>query len=221
MPRRPRYATGGYVFHVLNRSVARRTIFETDGDYLAFQKTMEEARQRVPMRLLSFIIMPNHWHMVLWPRDDGDLSEYMRWLSVTHTQRWHAFHETAGTGPLYQGRFKSFPVAEDDHFLALCRYVERNALRAGLVHRAEFWRWSSLWQRHNARGEVSLDAWPVPMPSHWLGYVNSIENERELAAVRLALRRGSPFGDNAWQRHSAERLGLQSTLTPLGRPRSN
>jgi putative transposase len=81
--------------------------------------------------------MPNHWHLVLWPRKKGELSEFMRWLTVTHTQRWHASHRTSGTGPLYQGRFKSFPIEDDDHLLAVVRYVERNALRAKLVARAE------------------------------------------------------------------------------------
>ena len=221
MPRRHRFATGGYVYHVLNRAVARQTIFETDGDYLAFQRTLAEARSHVPVRLLGYIIMPNHWHLVLWPVGDDDLSDYMHWLTVTHTHRWHAFHETSGTGPLYQGRFKSFSVQADEHFLTVCRYVERNPLRAGLVHRAEMWRWSSLWQRHNACGEVTLHAWPVPMPSVWLEYVNSVETEAELAAVRSCVRRGSPFGSSAWQRQTAARLGIESTLRPLGRPRKS
>ncbi|MEX2139877.1 MAG: transposase [Pirellulales bacterium] len=220
MPRRPRFATGGYVYHVLNRAVARRTIFEADGDYLAFERTLEEARRQVPMRLLAYTIMPNHWHLLIWPVGDDDLSEYMRWLSVTHTQRWHAFHETAGTGSLYQGRFKSFPVEEDEHFFTVCRYVERNALRAGLVSRAGMWRWSSLWQRNNLRGSVSLDAWPVPMPSNWIEYVNGVETEAELAAVRNALCRGSPFGGPSWRHTTATRLGLERTLRQIGRPRS-
>src|SRR5271154_2443491 len=85
------------------------------------------------MRLLAYCLMPNHFHVLLWPREDGDLSQFMRWLTVTHTQRWHAHHRTTGTGHLYQGRFKSFPVQSDEHFLTVCRYDERNALRANLI----------------------------------------------------------------------------------------
>jgi len=81
--------------------------------------------------------MPNHWHFLFWPRKDGELSEVMRLLSVTHTQRWHAHRHTAGTGPVYQGRFKSFPVQSDEHFLTVARYVERNPVRTNLVLRAE------------------------------------------------------------------------------------
>ena len=219
MPRRPRISTGGYVFHVLNRAVGRQQIFHTEGDYAAFQRILEEARQRVPMRLLSFCLMPNHWHLVLWPVGDDDLSEYMRWLTVTHTQRYHAYHETSGTGPVYQGRFKSFPVQEDDHFLTLCRYVERNPLRACLVQRAERWRWSSLWQVANERADVTLSAWPVPRPGDWVSYVNSIQSEAELESVRTSVTHSRPFGDSSWQLQTARRLGVMSTLRAEGRPR--
>ena len=130
MPRRRRVATGGYVFHVLNRATARERIFETDGDYVALDRVMVDTLERVPARLLSYCLMPNHWHLVLWPKRgaDNDLSEFMRRLTVTHTQRWHSAHGTAGTGPLYQGRFKSFPIQGDEHFLTVCRYVERLSL---------------------------------------------------------------------------------------------
>jgi len=131
MPRRPRATTGGTVYHVLNRAVGRATLFRKSLDYAAFEKVLRQARARVPMRVLAFCLMPNHWHLVVWPHADRDLSEFCRWLTVTHTQRWHAHHHTAGTGPLYQGRFKSFPIEEDEHYLTVCRYVERNALRAG------------------------------------------------------------------------------------------
>jgi putative transposase len=144
MPRRTRFATGGYVFHVLNRAVARHTIFATDTDYDAMQRTIEQARHEVPMRVLCYIVMPNHWHLILWPDEDHHLSSYMQWLTLTHTQRWHKAHDSVGSGPIYQGRFKSFAVETDDHLLRVCRYVERNALRANLVRSAENWRWKQL-----------------------------------------------------------------------------
>src|SRR5688572_18775236 len=147
MPRKPRVCPGGMVFHVMNRSVGRVTLFKTDADYAAFEAILAGAVQRFDMRLLAYCLMPNHFHQVLWPRRDGDVSQFMRWLTVTHSNRWHANHRTTGTGHLYQGRFKSFPVETDNHLLGLWRYVERNALRAGLVKRSRQWRWSSLWMR--------------------------------------------------------------------------
>src|SRR6185369_12635151 len=143
MPRRPRFAQAGYVFHVLNRGAGRQTLFETDSDYDAFAALIEQAKSQVAMRVLAFCVMPTHWHLVLWPESDDALSEYMRWLTVTHTQRWRARRGTAGTGPVYQGRLQSFPVQEDDHLWAVCRYAERNALRANLCTRAELWKWIS------------------------------------------------------------------------------
>jgi len=220
MPRRKRAATGGLVFHVLNRAVARDKIFRKQADFQAFENILHEARDWVPMRLLAYCVMPNHWHLVLWPRGDHDLSEYLRWLSVTHTKRWHSHYHSTGTGPLYQGRFKSFPVQSDDHFLTVCRYVERNALRANLVERAEAWRWSSLWHRVHGSTAATLDAWPVPVGSQWLAHVNRPETEAELKALRQSVIRGVPFGDERWQERTVKRLGLESTLRPRGRPRT-
>jgi putative transposase len=218
MPRRPRAASGGYVYHVLNRAVGRATLFDKPTDYLAFAKVLRQAQDWLPVRLLAYCVLPNHWHLVLWPAHDGDLSEHLRWLTVTHTQRWHAHRHTAGTGPLYQGRFKSFPVQEDDHLLTVCRYVERNALRAGLVARAEGWRWGSLYRRLHAGGPV-LDPGPLPLPAGWLEYVNAAQTASELAALRRSVVGGCPFGDEAWQVRTAHALGLQATLRRCGRRR--
>ncbi len=219
MPRRHRHATGGYVYHVLNRAVGRATIFETTKDYAAFEDVLEEARDQVMMRVLSFCLMPNHWHLVLWPVHDGDLSEYMRWLTNTHTRRWHLAHRSVGTGPLYQGRFKSFPIQDDEHFTTVCRYVERNALRGDLVGRAEDWRWSSLWHRLHRRKIVTLDQWPVPRGRKWIDFVNDPATEAELEALRRSVNRGTPFGTTVWQQRTAKRLGLESSLRDPGRPR--
>ncbi len=218
MPRRPRVATGGYVYHVLNRAVGRATLFKSDVDYAMFVQVLEQAAARVPMRLLAWCVMPNHWHLLLWPRRDGDLSAYLRWLTVTHTQRWHATHRTAGTGPLYQGRFKSFPVQDDAHYWQVCRYIERNPLRAKLVRRAELWPWSSLARRQKPSGAALSDG-PTPLPLGWLARVHQAESAAELQALRHSLQRGAPFGSPRWQTQTAKRLQLGSTLQPRGRPK--
>ena len=220
MPRRLRTATGGYVYHVLNRAVRRATLFRKDGDYAAFEAVLAEAPDFQPMRVLAYCLMPNHWHLVLWPKDDGDLSNYLRWVTVTHTQRYHAHYHTAGTGPLYQGRFKSFPVQEGDHMRTVCRYVERNALRAGLVRKAEAWRWSSLGRLVQGMPTPWLCDWPRGRPElqMWLKEVNRVETEGEMLALRRAVERCSPFGEEGWTERTAKRLGLESTLRPRGRP---
>jgi putative transposase len=209
------------IFHCLNRSVARMTLFEKDGDYEAFERVLEEAHARVPLRILDYTVMPNHWHLVVWPESDGDVSEFFQWLTVTHSMRWHAHYHTSGSGHLYQGRFKSFPVQDDEHLLMVLRYVERNPVRAGLVKRVERWRWGSAWRREqgDARSRALLSTWPMRRPRGWLDFVNQPQTEPELAAVRKSVARAAPFGDDAWVQSSAKRLGLTSTLRPRGRPR--
>ena len=221
MPRRLRFADGGYAYHVLNRGVGRRRLFGKDRDFEAFEEVLGEAKAGLPMRVLGWCVLSTHWHFVLWPRGDGELSEFMRWLTVTHTQRWHAAHRTAGTGPLYQGRFKSFPIQEDDHLGTVLRYVERNALRANLVKQAEAWRWSSLWHRVHGNEGGLVDDGPLALPRGWLKHVQSPQTEGELEALRRSVVRGTPFGDATWQERTAKELGLESTLRPRGRPRKS
>jgi REP-associated tyrosine transposase len=221
MPRRPRFATGGIAYHVLNRRVGRLPLFEKPGDYSAFEKVLSEAYERTNVRIAAYCLMPNHWHLLLWPRHDGELSEVMRWITVTHTQRWHAHRRSAGSGPVYQGRFKSFPVQTDEHFLTVARYVERNAMRAGLVERAEHWQWSSLWRLLREDGKPSgiLSQWPMGRPKDWVDFVNKSERESELEDLRSSAQRGRPFGREDWMVKIAKELGLEPTMNPRGRPK--
>ncbi len=223
MPRRPRLATGGVVYHVLNRRVGRLLLFSKPADYAGFEKILAEVHARTRIRIAAYCLMPTHWHLLLWPRHDGELSDVVRWITVTHTQRWHVHRRSSGTGPVYQGRFKSFPVQTDDHFLTVARYVERNALRASLVSRAEDWQWSSLWRRvqDDPRLAAWLSKWPVEQPRNWLRRVNQPETAGELEALRVSVNRGRPFGGDAWVVRIAKRFGLDSTLRPPGRPKGS
>ena len=224
------------MYHVLNRGNARQAIFEAAADYEMFLSVFSQAHQRVGMRTIGYCIMPNHWHLVLWPRSDGDLSEFMRWLTVTHTQRWHALHGTAGSGHLYQGRFKSFPVQSGrptaahrqagwievgDPVLSVLRYVQRNPLRAGLVTRAEHWPWGSLFASPADGGvpRPPLTAPPSGLLPDWLEYVNRPQNDKELEAIRRCIGRGAPFGQEEWIKRVAADWDMDSTLRPRGRPK--
>jgi putative transposase len=221
MGRPQRAAAGGYVYHVLNRANARMTIFEKDGDYQAFETVLAEAVERSATRLLAYCLMPNHWHLLVWPRQEGELSRFVGWLTLTHTQRWHAHRRSTGSGHVYQGRFKSFPIEEDEPFYRVARYVERNAARTNLAPRAEAWRWGSLfrWLRGSAEDKALLAAWPLPRKANWVDHVNHPLTEAELAAVRRSVQRGSPFGGSDWSERTIRRLGLESTLRPRGRPK--
>ncbi len=221
MGRPRRAAAGGLYYHVLNRANARMTIFEKDGDYEAFERILEEAVVRFGTRLLGWCLLPNHWHLLVRPAQDGELSRFMGWLTLTQTQRWHAHRRSTGHGHVYQGRFKSFPIQDDEHFLTVCRYVERNALRANLVKHAEHWFWGSLWHwsQGTARAKRILSPWPVRRSPDWIAHVNAAQTEAELDAIRRCVRRGSPLGDERWSARMVRRLGLESTLHPQGRPK--
>ena len=174
-----------------------------------------------PMRLVGYCVMPNHWHLVLWPRGDGDLAGFMQRLTVTHVRRWQEHRHAVGHGHVYQGRFKSFPIEQDEHLLTVLRYVERNALRAGLVDRAEAWRWGSLWRRREGSAEQrsALCKPPINLPRNWMARVNRPQSEAELEAMRRCVQRGQPYGGERWTKRVTERLGLASTFRKRGRPR--
>ncbi len=220
MPRPPRADEAGGLYHALNRGNARTTIFRKPADYQAFERILAEALERYDIQLFAFQLMSNHWHFVLRPNHDGEMSRFMRWVTATHTMRYHAHYHSSGQGHVYQGRFKSFPIQEDEHFFTVCRYVERNALRAGMVQRAEDWRWGSLWRwlQKTAPEPGLLSPWPIARLPRWLEHVNQPLTDRELAAVRKSAKRGCPFGEPSWIESSVKRLGLQSTLRPRGRP---
>lgn len=186
----------------------------------AFEKVIQETLEVRPMRLLAYCLMSNHWHMLLGPEHDGDLARFMQRLTITHVRRWVEYHQDQGNGHVYQGRYKSFPVQSDEHYLSVARYIERNALRAQLVQRAEEWRYGSLWRREQgtARQQAILSSWPVEMPRDWVPFVNEAQSEAEVEALRSCVRRGSPFGSHDWVVQVAASLGLQSTLRGRGRP---
>jgi putative transposase len=219
MPRTARSIEGGMIYHVLNRGNGRMRIFHKAGDFEAFEHVLAEGLDRYPVKLLTYCLMPNHWHLVVRPSTDEALGRYLGWVGVTHVRRHHEHYHTRGGGHLYQGRFKSFPVEEDDYFLALCRYVEANPLRAGLVKRAEQWQWSGLWRRAYGSGELQLSPWPLERPRNWLALVNHGMNEKQMEEIRTCIQRGRPLGSETWVRRTAVRLRLDFTLRGPGRPR--
>jgi putative transposase len=174
MPPSARVTSGGYFYHVVNRAIEGQRLFRSDVEYSAFLSLVRQAKQRCPTKLFAFCLLPNHWHLVLAPARDGDLSSFMKWLAITHTQRHRFATKTVGRGHLYQGKYKASRILGDAQFVAVCRYVERNALDAGLVVRAQDWPWCSLWNRVNLpTGGGLLDRWPMERPETWTEYVNA------------------------------------------------
>ena len=196
-------------------------MFGKKADYEAFLRVMVEANERHPIRILAYCVLSNHWQFVVWPEEDGQVTDFFRWLAHTHAIRWRVSHRTVGYGHVYQGRFKSFPVQDDRHLLAMLRYVEQNPLSAGLVERAQMWPWGSLWSRLNGENAIKavLSPWPVKRPANWTARVNTPLTAKELDRLRLSIERGRPYGGDDWVRQTVARLGLEHTVRPEGRPR--
>jgi putative transposase len=207
------------IYHVLNRGNGRMWLFHKDEDFAAFERVLAEGLERYPVDLLTYCLMGNHWHLVMRPRTDDALGRLMGWVGVTHVRRHHQHYHTRGGGHLYQGRFKGFPVQDDAHFLAVCRYVEANALRAGLVRRAENWRWGGLYARAHRGKPFTPADWPVDRPRNWAAAVNEALDDKMLEQLRTCVNRGRPCGREQWVQRTAKRLGLTFTLRNPGRPR--
>ena len=173
MPRRRRIVEPFSVQHVINRGNARQAVFRDPEDYEEFICLLGHAVERFDVSLLAYCLMPNHWHLVVCPATSHALFACMHWLTSTHVRRTHMRRGTTGLGHIYQERYRNVIVQDESQFLILCRYVEGNALNAGLVERAELWPYCSLSRKSTRDGGQLLARWPVPRPDNWLAILNA------------------------------------------------
>jgi len=227
MPRPSRPIAGGLIYHVINRSNNRQPIFESEGDFVAFLKAIADLKERKPFDLFGYCLMTNQIHLLIRPRE-GTISRIMQSLLVSHTQRYHRFHRSGGH--VWQGRFKSPVIQDDDHLLAVLRYIEANPLRAKLVERAGDYRWSSFC--FHGRGEsnllvdpvlpyVALAAYLLVRRRRWSAYVHQTPEEAGLASIRRSNETGLPYGKPSWVDRHCGKLELDLTIRPRGRPRKD
>ncbi len=217
MPRTGRELVGGVIYHIINRGNGRAKIFKKEDDYREFIELMQETKKSHGIFLYSFCLMPNHFHLLLKPREGEDLSS---WLRTFTTKQVRLYHKRNGSsGHLWQGRYKSFPVQKSESFEVVMRYIERNPLRANLVEKAQDWKWSSLHLRSRGEGEFLTNP-PIPIDNDWASWVNAPLTELELEKLRNAVNRCCPFGSERWMKSTALKMGLESTLRPKGRPKN-
>ncbi len=216
MPRISRGLVDSSVYHVINRGNGGQVVFRKGKDYEAFIDIMEEARGNYSVKVFAYCLMPNHFHMVLRPDRGEHLSKMMQWVMTSHVRRYHRHY--GSSGHIWQGRYKSFLIQEDSHLLTVLRYVESNALRAGLVNSAKDWLWSSYLESTGKRPRLMIDEVPTELPKDWVKYVDEPITEKELERLRQSVNRQSPYGNPSWQIQVSKQLGLESTLRPRGRP---
>ncbi len=225
MPRPLRPIADDLVYHVINRGNNRQPVFGDDGDYWAFLKAIGDLKRRKPFELYGYCLMANHIHLLLRP-GAVPVSRIVQSLLVSHTQRYHRFHQSGGH--VWQGRFKSPVIQDDEHLVTVLRYIEANPIRAGLVEQAGDYRWSSFRAHGLGQNDPLLDrvvpyetlaAQPVGRQRRWSAYVHETPDEAELAAIRRCGQTGLPFGESSWVGRLCERLRLDLTIRPRGRPR--
>lgn len=217
MPRTSRFIVPNYCYHVLNRANKKARIFHASADYEQFLAAVHLAQERIHVPILAACLMPNHFHLIMRPARARDLGQWMQLAFTTQVRWYHARYQSCGR--LWQGRFKAFLIQEDHHLLTVMRYVERNALRANLVERAEDWKWGSLGWRSVRTPPVELTESPVPLPSYWRHLVNEPQTAAEIAEIRACVNRQRPFGERVWVEEKARELGIEHSLIPVGRPR--
>ena len=197
MPRSARGLLDGGIYHILNRGNGRQKVFHKDADYAAFLDVIEHMIVRYEVDLYAYCLMPNHYHLVVKAVKSEDLSNGMRWFATTHVRRYHKHYKSSGH--LWQGRYKSFVIENDNHLLTLVRYVEGNPVRAKLVDSAIHWGWSShrvraLKDKHaeivdtclkTGKKKMNLlSSLPVDLPKDWTQYVDTPLSATELEKIR-------------------------------------
>jgi len=217
MPRVVRGLADNYIYHIINRGNGRQEVFHKERDYEAFIDIMKEAKKKHQIKLFSYCLMPNHFHMILMPEHGNELSRSMQWLMTSHVRRYHRHY--GSSGHIWQGRYKSFIIQKDAHLLMAMRYVEGNPIRAGLVRSAKEWAWSSHREMIGGKKNILAGEVPIELPENWERYVDEPLTYKELESVRQSVIRQSPYGKPDWQMKVCKELGLESTLNPKGRLR--
>ena len=217
MPRRLRHSLQGTAFHVMNRAVRNTVLFRPTDDYDAFFKVVREGLAKYEVKIIAYCVMPNHWHFVVLCERIQHISKWLHWVTGTHALRWNLNRGTRGRGAVYQSRFKAVPIQTETSLYRVCGYVERNALRGGLVAKAEEWEFGSLYANCTNCHAIPLHEWPILRPANWIEFVNRTQDQADLDDLRVTLRRNQPIGDPNWQKAVAPFAGL--TMRPIGRPK--
>ena len=226
MGRLARTIDDGLVFHAINRGNNRADVFGDDGDRIAFLEALGKTKDRYPLRLFGYCVMTNHFHLLLRPEAGQSISRILQSLTVAHTWRYHKRHHSSGH--VWQGRFKSPVVQDDDHLLVVLRYIEANPLRAKMVADLADHRWSSFLHHGMGQDDPLLSPFPeweqlgrteAERRRRWRAKVRAVPSEAELTVVRSSLRSGRPFGAQDWTKRIAQRLKIDLTSRPRGRPR--
>lgn len=142
MTRYKRICQPGLIYHVINRSNNGKQIFNDDQDYYQYLDIIYRFKIKYKFKLFSYCLMNNHIHLLIQTSGDKEnISKIMQAITVSHTRHYHLKNKTYGH--IWQGRFKSPIVSNDNYFLKVMNYIERNPVKAKIVMNVENYKWSS------------------------------------------------------------------------------
>jgi putative transposase len=216
MPRIARGHSDGQIYHVLNRGNGRQEVFHKDGDFKAFIELLAKVQESYGVSILAYCLMTNHFHLLLQPSKAEDLSKGIQWLMTSHVRRYHRHYGTSGH--VWQGRYKSFIVQDDDHVMTVARYIEGNPVRAAMAASAMDWEWSSHSERAGVTDRKILAEFPFALPTNWTEYVDIALTSSEIERLRRSINRQAPYGSDIWMYKACKTFGLESTIRRIGRP---
>lgn len=217
MPRIARSAHGGVIYHVHNHIAPSEAGFADESDFLDFTKFMAATSERTDMRILAGCLLPDHFHLLLWPHEDGDLSRWMTGLMTRHVRRYRKKY--GGEGRVWPRRFKAFPVEPGSALLDVIHFIESHPARSGLVRKASDWPWGSFEIRRQGNPHGFLAEAPHPIPANWPDQVLGEMEPDALKQLRYCSQRGAPYGSAEWVNQMVSDLSLETTMRPHGRPR--
>lgn len=149
MARLPRYIIPGQPQHVILRGNNRSDIFRAETDYRFFFEKLQMACVKHGSELHAYVLMTNHLHLLITPKEEQGVSKTMQTLGRYYVQYFNYTYRRTGT--LWEGRYKATLIDSENYLLTCMRYIELNPVRAGMVRHPSDYPWSSY--HHNARGE--------------------------------------------------------------------
>ena len=217
MPRQARDVAAGYIYHVLNRGNRKQTVFHKEKDYVVFIELMKKAKEKFPIKIFAYCLMPNHYHFALMPLQIDHLSKWIHWLTTVHASRYHFHYQTCGH--IWQGRYKNILIQDDYHLSTVLKYIERNPIRAGFTNSAYDWPWSSYTENLGEKSNCLLDERPDNLQVSWDKFVDSPIKTTELENLRKCIKKRLPYGDEKWKHEISTQLGIRCFEKQRGRPR--
>jgi len=206
MPRRARFCPAGYPAHLIQRGNNRQAIFTCDADLAAYANWLAEGAERFEVSIHGWVFMTNHVHLLATPTSDRGLSQLMQSLGRLYVRRFNYIYSRSGT--LFEGRFKTCIVQEEQYFLTCLRYIELNPVRAGLVKNPADYHWSSyqahafgsnarMWTPHNLYLNLGMNH--QQRQHAWRALINDTLNLELLAKIRHCANTGLVLGSESFR----------------------